>query len=57
MLEIDRGTLPKISDGVYSHLVRNQSSTKKLTVKEEEFLVPTRFQGLALFLLLLAECD
>jgi hypothetical protein len=51
---IDRGTLPRISDGGYLHLVRNQSNTKKMTVKEEEFLDPTRFQGLALFLLLLA---
>jgi hypothetical protein len=57
MLGIDRGTLPRISDGIYLHIVRNQSSTKKMTVKEEEFLVPTRFQGLALFLLLLAGRD
>jgi hypothetical protein len=54
---IDRGTLPRISDGGYLHLVRDQSSTKKMTVKEKEFLDPTRFQGLALFLLLLAGCD
>jgi hypothetical protein len=54
---IDRETLPRISDGGYLHLVRNQSSTEKMTVKEKEFLDPTRFQSLDLFLLLLAGCD
>jgi hypothetical protein len=42
---IDRETLPRISDGGYLHLVRDQSSTKKMTVKEKEFLDPTRFLG------------
>jgi hypothetical protein len=57
MTGINRGMLPRISDNTYLHLIRNQSSTKKMTVKEEESLVPTRFQGLALFLLLLAGRD